>query len=42
MPITAMSLFVDHSINKLWQLDVLGIQESTEKRTKKEMALAEI
>ncbi|KAF2886475.1 hypothetical protein ILUMI_19697 [Ignelater luminosus] len=37
---TVLSLFVNPSITDLWQLDVLGIQEPTEKKSKDEMALA--
>ncbi|XP_018577341.1 uncharacterized protein LOC108915711 [Anoplophora glabripennis] len=37
---TVLSLFANPSIADLWQLDVLGIQEPTEKKTKQEMANA--
>lgn len=37
---TVTSLFVNSSITDLWQLDILGIQEPTERRTREEMALA--
>ena len=37
---TVLSLFVNPSITELWQLDVLGIQDPTDKKSKDEMALA--
>ncbi|KAJ8968554.1 hypothetical protein NQ317_001752 [Molorchus minor] len=37
---SVLSLFASPSITDLWQLDVLGIQEPTEKKSKEEMAEA--
>ncbi|KAJ8957208.1 hypothetical protein NQ318_007770 [Aromia moschata] len=37
---TVTSMFTNPSITELWQLDVLGIEEPTERKTKMEKALA--
>ncbi|XP_050516071.1 uncharacterized protein LOC114341344 [Diabrotica virgifera virgifera] len=37
---TCLSLFVNPSITELWELDVLGIQEPSEKKSKEQLALA--